>query len=208
MIANTFLWSTTFWPRTKCINDGGKAAAAMGPAPPYPQRDAGGDALGMLDTITKYGGAEQRQVGLFHKEGIGKVVINLARGFKDVTNVYTQHEPPLRNILEKVIKADLRESQFPYVPEFAPVGSTKSWKPKEIIVFIVGGAGRGPGHLCGLSHSTAEQLSEKFSTPSHVGCHVPEKLSPGLVRADLDGCPVTPSLRGMRLAVTCCCWVL
>lgn len=110
----------------------------------------------MLDTITKYGGAEQRQVGLFHKEGIGKVVINLARGFKDVTNVYTQHEPPLRNILEKVIKADLRESQFPYVPEFAPVGSTKSWKPKEIIVFIVGGAGRGPGHLCGLSHSTRQ----------------------------------------------------
>eukprot|EP00668_Euglena_longa_P015089 GGOE01019138.1.p1 GENE.GGOE01019138.1~~GGOE01019138.1.p1 ORF type:complete len:587 (-),score=255.76 GGOE01019138.1:373-2016(-) len=97
------------------------------------------DALGMLDTITKYGGAEQRQVGLFHKEGIGKVVINLARGFKDVTNVYTQHEPPLRNILEKVIKADLRESQFPYVPEFSPVGSSK-WKPKEIIVFIVGGA--------------------------------------------------------------------
>lgn len=30
--------------------------------------------LNLLDNITKYGGAEQRQVGLFHKEGIGKVV--------------------------------------------------------------------------------------------------------------------------------------
>jgi len=95
--------------------------------------------LNLLDNITKYGGAEQRQVGLFHKEGIGKVVINLARGFKDVTNVYTQHEPQLKSILDRVTRGDLRENQFPYVPEFAPATSSK-WRPKEIIVFIVGGA--------------------------------------------------------------------
>lgn len=38
---------------------------------------------------------------------------------------------------------DLRENQFPYVPEFAPATSSK-WRPKEIIVFIVGGAAECP----------------------------------------------------------------
>lgn len=30
--------------------------------------------------------------------------INLARGFKDVTNVYTQHEPQLKSILDRVTR--------------------------------------------------------------------------------------------------------
>ena len=59
-------------------------------------------------------------------QGITRVMTNIARGFKDVNNVYTQHEPPMKNILEKItssssiIPKNRSTDQFPFVSEFAP----------------------------------------------------------------------------------------
>lgn len=58
------------------------------------------------------------------------------KGLKGVENVYTQHSPRLEANLQNLIKAKLKEQQYPFVEGG---GSTRD-KPQDIIVFIVGGA--------------------------------------------------------------------
>ncbi|KAL8761407.1 MAG: hypothetical protein Q9184_002465 [Pyrenodesmia sp. 2 TL-2023] len=58
------------------------------------------------------------------------------RALQGVENVYTQHSPRLEATLQNLIKAKLREQQYPFVEGG---GSTRD-KPQDIIVFMIGGA--------------------------------------------------------------------
>ncbi|KAL9003293.1 MAG: hypothetical protein Q9188_003830 [Gyalolechia gomerana] len=58
------------------------------------------------------------------------------RGLQGVENVYTQHSPRLEATLQNLIKARLKEQQYPFVEGG---GSTRD-KPQDIIVFMIGGA--------------------------------------------------------------------
>ena len=50
--------------------------------------------------------------------------------------MYTQHSPRLEATLQNLIKARLKEQQYPFVEG----GGTTRDKPQDIIVFMVGGA--------------------------------------------------------------------
>ena len=56
------------------------------------------------------------------------------KGLKGVENVYTQHVPLLKDILDELFKGRLSESEFPYAGS-----SQMSERPSDVIVFIVGG---------------------------------------------------------------------
>lgn len=58
------------------------------------------------------------------------------RGLRGVENVYTQHTPRLGVTLQDMIKGRLRDAQYPFVDGG---GATKD-KPRDIIVFMIGGA--------------------------------------------------------------------
>ncbi|KAL8908202.1 MAG: hypothetical protein Q9207_000923 [Kuettlingeria erythrocarpa] len=58
------------------------------------------------------------------------------RALQGVENVYTQHSPRLEATLQNLIKARLKEQQYPFVEG---AGSTRD-KPQDIIVFMIGGA--------------------------------------------------------------------
>ncbi|KAI4207356.1 MAG: hypothetical protein LQ346_000606 [Caloplaca aetnensis] len=58
------------------------------------------------------------------------------RALQGVENVYTQHSPRLEATLQNLIKARLKEQQYPFVEGG---GSTRD-KPQDIIVFMIGGA--------------------------------------------------------------------
>lgn len=58
----------------------------------------------------------------------------LFKGLKGVENVYTQHEPVLKEILDQACKARLRESDFPFID------GKSDGLHNDIIVFIVGGS--------------------------------------------------------------------
>ncbi|KAL8943948.1 MAG: hypothetical protein Q9216_000760 [Gyalolechia sp. 2 TL-2023] len=58
------------------------------------------------------------------------------RGLQGVENVYTQHSPRLEATLQNMIKARLKEQQYPFVE----VGGSTRDKPQDIIVFMIGGA--------------------------------------------------------------------
>ena len=73
---------------------------------------------------------------LFESASIFSGARDRFKGLKGVENVYTQHSPRLESTLQNLIKARLKEQQYPFVEGG---GSTRD-KPQDIIVFIIGGA--------------------------------------------------------------------
>lgn len=73
---------------------------------------------------------------LFESSSIFSGARDRFKGLRDVENVYTQHSPRLEATLQNLIKARLKEQQYPFVEG----GGTTRDKPQDIIIFIVGGA--------------------------------------------------------------------
>jgi len=76
--------------------------------------------------------------GRSHVSGAGGGAMSITKkffkGLKGVENVYTQHEPKLKDVLDQTFKGRLRESDFPYVGTSSLVD-----RPNDVIVFMVGG---------------------------------------------------------------------
>ena len=73
---------------------------------------------------------------LFESASIFSGARDRFKGLKGVENVYTQHSPRLEATLQNLIKARLKEQQYPFVEG----GGTTRDKPQDIIVFMIGGA--------------------------------------------------------------------
>lgn len=73
---------------------------------------------------------------LFESSSIFSGARDRFKGLKGVENVYTQHSPRLEATLQNLIKARLKEQQYPFVEG----GGTTRDKPQDIIVFMIGGA--------------------------------------------------------------------
>ena len=69
--------------------------------------------------------------------GMMKAVIGMIKGFKEEQNIYTQHEPLLKKQLIALSQGKMDEAAMPYQPGQGAV--TPGWRPKDIIVFTVGG---------------------------------------------------------------------
>lgn len=56
------------------------------------------------------------------------------KGFKEVENIYTQHTPELKELIDDLVKGRLKEVQYPFL------GSVQQReRPQEVIIFIIGG---------------------------------------------------------------------
>jgi len=94
------------------------------------------DEVGLLSALTAYAGAASRMGDLFENSNLLKIArYSITRGLKGVDNIYTEHTPQLQNILESLCSSRLKESDYPYV-----LGSPSKDRPRDVIVFIVGGA--------------------------------------------------------------------
>ena len=72
---------------------------------------------------------------LFESASIFSGARDRFKGLKGVENVYTQHSPRLESTLQNLVKARLREQQYPFLEGS---GNTRD-RPQDIIVFMVGG---------------------------------------------------------------------
>jgi vacuolar protein sorting-associated protein 45 len=71
---------------------------------------------------------------LLTSENVKSFTKNMIKGLKGVENIYTQHVPLLKEILEELTRNRLKTTSFPYC------GTVQlNERPKEIIVFVVGG---------------------------------------------------------------------
>lgn len=73
---------------------------------------------------------------LFESSSIFSGARDRFKGLKGVENVYTQHSPRLEATLQNLIKARLKEQQYPFIDG----GGTTRDKPQDIVVFMIGGA--------------------------------------------------------------------
>jgi len=100
-------------------------------------RKAGGEREARLVTsLQRYAGHNVRKGDLWAGQGGASrnITDKLFRGLKGVENVYSQHAPLLRQLLEDCVKNKLRTASFPYV---GSAGSAS--KVKTVVVFIIGG---------------------------------------------------------------------
>ncbi|KAM7532820.1 hypothetical protein Aperf_G00000129068 [Anoplocephala perfoliata] len=70
---------------------------------------------------------------------VASITKRLVKGRKNVENVYTQHEPLLTELIRGLIHGQLQESAFPTL-ESGHGGSPNSLPPKQVVVYILGGA--------------------------------------------------------------------
>nr|CAD7589313.1 unnamed protein product [Timema genevievae] len=84
--------------------------------------------------VLEYGGTHARQSDLFGIQDAVNITKNIFKGLSGVENVYTQHNPLLKETLEDLIKGKLKETLFPYLG-----GGHLTRRPQEILVFMVGG---------------------------------------------------------------------
>lgn len=83
-----------------------------------------------------YAGYQQRQDDLFSNQSFLSRGKSALKGLKGVENVYTQHTPHLGDTLDLLIKAKLKESDYPFTThQSEPMRE----RPQDIIVFICGG---------------------------------------------------------------------
>lgn len=91
--------------------------------------------IAMVDYIIRYGGKSVRGPGLFGSERslMAKMTHTLKTSLEGVENVYSQHVPLLMETLDLVNKSKLKDQHYPAVT------CVSAAKPREVIVFMVGG---------------------------------------------------------------------
>jgi len=95
------------------------------------------DLIGLVPAITRYGGRAQRTGDLFNNTSwLDVLKSSVKRGLQGVKNIYTQHKPHLVEVLDRLSKGELRETEFPECQQDLSYNE----KPSEVIIFIVGGA--------------------------------------------------------------------
>eukprot|EP00027_Filamoeba_sp_ATCC50430_P014952 CAMPEP_0168571970 /NCGR_PEP_ID=MMETSP0413-20121227/17664_1 /TAXON_ID=136452 /ORGANISM="Filamoeba nolandi, Strain NC-AS-23-1" /LENGTH=552 /DNA_ID=CAMNT_0008604947 /DNA_START=41 /DNA_END=1696 /DNA_ORIENTATION=+ len=89
-----------------------------------------------VTAVLQYGGASVRGGDLFKgglfKGGLMKTLQSFK--LKGVTNIYTEHKPLLKYILEMVLANKLKDTDYPF-----SFGNPTKDPPQDIIVFIAGG---------------------------------------------------------------------
>lgn len=99
--------------------------------------------VALIYVMLNLAGADKRQDDLFMNDNFFSRGRSALKGLQGVENVYTQHTPHLSQTLDLLLKGRLRESSYPAIAPFAPTQqpdpSVYTYRPQEVIVFIVGG---------------------------------------------------------------------
>lgn len=90
----------------------------------------------LVPSLLFYAGYQQRQDDLFSNQSFLSRGKSALKGLKGVENVYTQHTPHLGDTLDLLIKARLKDTDYPFVSND---NSMLRERPQDIIVFICGG---------------------------------------------------------------------
>ncbi|KAI8975455.1 Sec1-like protein [Mycotypha africana] len=91
----------------------------------------------LVPAILFYAGYQQRQDDLFSNQSFLSRGKSALKGLKGVENVYTQHTPHLGDTLDLLIKARLKETDYPFVTDDG--SNLVRERPQDIIVFVCGG---------------------------------------------------------------------
>ncbi|GFY39525.1 vacuolar protein sorting-associated protein 45 [Trichonephila inaurata madagascariensis] len=88
----------------------------------------------LVRAVLEFSGNKGGRSDLFTTENVRAFTKRMIKGLKGVENIYTQHTPLLKEILEDIIKGKLKETSYPYLS-----GTQIRERPQDIIVFYIGG---------------------------------------------------------------------
>jgi vacuolar protein sorting-associated protein 45 len=91
----------------------------------------------LVPALLFYAGYQQRQDDLFSNSSFLSRGKSALKGLKGVENVYTQHTPLLGDTLDLLIKARLKDTDYPFVADGSDALPRE--RPQDIIVFMCGG---------------------------------------------------------------------
>lgn len=90
----------------------------------------------MINYALEYAGKNKRVGDLFsERDVLNKAKSIFKQAFKDVPNVYTQHQPYILSMIDQINKGKLKENEYPTTTSSANFNG----RPTEIIIFFVGG---------------------------------------------------------------------
>lgn len=87
-----------------------------------------------MNKICHYGGSRFRETDLFLNQNPMAITKRLLKGLKGVDNIYTQHTPLVKDLVEQLIKGKLKEANYPFVG----INNYRE-RAQDIIVFMIGG---------------------------------------------------------------------
>ncbi|OQV12852.1 Vacuolar protein sorting-associated protein 45 [Hypsibius exemplaris] len=92
--------------------------------------------LQLPDKLARFGGSRFRLTDLFHSETVSADAFmrRLTKGIRGVENIYTQHVPLVKDLVDQLIKNRLKEPAYPYLG-----GVELKERPQDIFVFVLGG---------------------------------------------------------------------
>jgi vacuolar protein sorting-associated protein 45 len=104
-------------------------------------KERGCKSLNIINSALKFAPRDYREeesanarVSTFFLSALAKKAISAFQDDNEVQNVFTQHKPRLHTILDSLFKNQLSESMYPFY------SLTSREIPRDVIVFIVGGA--------------------------------------------------------------------
>lgn len=104
------------------------------------------DDIALVDGLIRLCGTDRRQGDLFAHTTLFARGKSALTGLRGVDNVYTQHSPQIAATLDSLFRGRLRTSAYPFAgaaTQDAPatvVPGGQCVKPRDVIVFVVGGA--------------------------------------------------------------------
>ncbi|POW14192.1 hypothetical protein PSHT_07479 [Puccinia striiformis] len=108
----------------------------------------------LIYILLNFSGVDKRQTDLFNNSNFFSRSKSVLKGLKGVENVYTQHNPPLIETIELLLKGKLKELNFPFLDSSSESSQHQQEdlhrsssnnsqnlpiRPIELMVFVVGG---------------------------------------------------------------------
>lgn len=124
-------------------------------------------------------GASKRQDDLFSNEGLFSRGKSALKGLKGIENVYTQHTPHLFRTIESLDRARLKDVSYPRAgTDPQPYNETIVPRPREVILFIVGGSTYEEARTVALLNAALAKGAPGLGTqPLHPGSTNPSSAT-------------------------------
>ncbi|CAF0871393.1 unnamed protein product [Rotaria sordida] len=99
-----------------------------------------------LQAILEYGGLKFRQADLFNTQTPMAITRQFIRGLRGVDNVYAQHVPLIKDLIDQLLRGKLKDPSYPNVNSKDQINQQnlsqqqgQIIKPSEIIIYVIGG---------------------------------------------------------------------
>lgn len=123
-------------------------------------RGVSDDMLNIVNLFLRFSPSGERTGDLFGGSGLGGLVSGLAKSIKGNSNIYTQHQPLLQDVLAQIKKNKLSETDYPFE------GASGNGTPSVVVVFYVGGTTYEEAHV--VSEWNAEGTMQVVLGGTHV----------------------------------------